>query len=219
MSSRNASLPLLGIAAALLLGSCGFQPMYGSPSLAQHIDGAKDGTGAPLSVADALNGIAVDIIPDRNGQILRNYLIDRLNRGGRPADPRYRLSIDLSTPSSRTGVQQDDSATRQELRMSATYRLRDLKTDRVVTQGVSRTLVGYPVLIEQYATLVAERDAFDKGLQELARDVEARLAAYMKSSAPVANLSVAPSEPFASPTGAADAPIAAEPTTLPPEGY
>lgn len=204
-------------AALVLLSACGFTPMYAAPDMAAHVDGAKDGTGAPLSLAQALNAIAVEPIPERNGQILRNYLLDRLNRGGRPDVPLYRLSIALATPSSRSGIQQDDSATRQQLRLSATYRLHEIGTDRVLSSGVARVTVGFPVLVDEYATLIAERDAMDKGLQDLARDLEMRLGAYLRSKPADGTLSPTGTAPVPSPT--TSFPVQPDPNRPPTQSY
>ena len=65
-------------AAVLLLSACGFRPLYA--------------TGGVADVSEELSQIEVAVIPDRPGQILRNYLIQGLNGGGRPAQPAYASS-------------------------------------------------------------------------------------------------------------------------------
>ncbi|MCW5774643.1 MAG: hypothetical protein KIT16_23565, partial [Rhodospirillaceae bacterium] len=70
------------IAAALALGGCGYRPLYGDR-----------GTSDAVNVSGELARVKIAGIADRRGQILRNYLLDRMNPAGEPADPRYVLII------------------------------------------------------------------------------------------------------------------------------
>ena len=66
-----------------LLPGCGYQPLYG----------------ANTPAAQQLPLVQINNIPDRLGQQLRNSLIDRFYRDGRPASPEYTLDISLSPAS------------------------------------------------------------------------------------------------------------------------
>ena len=57
---------LITIASILLLSACGFSPMYGANS-------SKNNTAIKTELTD----IEIALIPDREGQYLRNALIDR----------------------------------------------------------------------------------------------------------------------------------------------
>ena len=70
---KNAALAV-SVSAALFLSGCGFSPLYATAG----------GTGQG-SVADYLDTVAIGSIPDESGQYLRNALIDRLYRHGRPS--------------------------------------------------------------------------------------------------------------------------------------
>lgn len=156
--------------AALLpagLGGCGFQPVYGS-----FADRA-----APV---EQLNLVQIDPIPDRTGQVLRNLLIDRFYPAGRPADPKYRLAVALASSEESLGIRPDATATRARLRLQASYELIDVATGQVVYRTFSRALVSYNLLEAQYATLVSQQDAYERGLVELSEDIRTRLALYFK---------------------------------------
>ena len=68
-------------ALALLIGlsSCGLRPMYAG--------------GACGAVVGSLSTIQVAPIPERQGWLVRNAVVDRL--GGEARDPAYRLEIEL----------------------------------------------------------------------------------------------------------------------------
>ncbi|WP_035705422.1 LPS assembly lipoprotein LptE [Niveispirillum irakense] len=157
------------IAAALIallpLAGCGFQPVYGTRA---------GGVAAGQSLAQ----VQIDPIPERNGQVLRNNLIDRFYTDSRPSDPRYRLSIALSAVEEELGIQKDATATRARLRLQANYELIDNTNSQVVYRTSSRSVVSYNLLDSQFAVLASKQDAYDRGLTELAEDIRSRLGLY-----------------------------------------
>ena len=72
------SKSLAVIAVAILLAGCGFRPLYGT-------------IGEDLPVTTQLAQIRIAAIPDRIGQKLRNFLLDRINPEGQPQRPLYYL--------------------------------------------------------------------------------------------------------------------------------
>lgn len=167
-SRGRAALAALVLAVTpLALGGCGFTPMYGA---------AANRSAAAAELAQ----VQIDPIPERNGQVLRNHLIDRFYTGGRPANPTYRLAINLVSTEEELGIRQDATATRARLRLVANYELIDTRTGQVVYRTFSRSIVAYNLLEAQYATLVSQQDAYERGLTELAEDIRTRLALYFK---------------------------------------
>lgn len=169
--TRRAARALVLALGLGLLSACGFQPVYGTRSL---------DTGVAPGVA--LTNVAVDPIPDREGQVLRNKLIDRMYVEGRPADPAYRLSIRLTAQEEDLGIRQDATATRARLRLVASYELIDTKTGQPVYRSFSRSIVSYNLLEAQYATLVSEQDAYERALTEVAEDIRTRIALFFARS-------------------------------------
>jgi LPS-assembly lipoprotein len=164
MNRRATALLLL-----LGLAGCGFRPLYG--------DQERGGTTPQLAQ------ILVNPIPDRLGQILRNDLVDRLSPTGAPDRPRYRLSVAIATTKEGLAITKDESITRFNLRISATYVLYDAQNNVEMTRGISRTIAAYNVVQSQFATLIAEKDAESRAARELSEDIRTRLAVFFTREA------------------------------------
>lgn len=149
------------------LSACGFHPLYKD-------DGGREAS-AELAAVHIMN------IPDRNGQILHNYLLDRINPQGRPADPRYVLEIKLVETKSNLGIIKDSSATLAQIANVATYTVRDLKTKAPLQSGRSRSVTSYNIVQSDFATLAAEKDARERSLRELAEDITTKIAVFLSS--------------------------------------
>ncbi len=148
----------------LLLGACGFRSLYGT-----------DATGnAPGELAT----IKVNPIADRLGQQLRNNLLDLLNPRGRPANPRYFLTVQLDQSTQRLAIEKDAFATRANLRLLANFSLRDPDSREIVLSGKSLVVSSYNILASEFATLMAEKDAKARAAREIAHDIRTRLAAF-----------------------------------------
>jgi LPS-assembly lipoprotein len=169
------------VAGPLALSACGFHTVYGDHGAA----------GKP-SAAAQLASVSIDIIPDRIGQMLRNYLIDRFYQdNGRPVSAGYRLSVVLRSTKEDLGIQKDATATRSRLHVMADYQLIDAKTSKTLYRTSSRAIVSYDISEAQYSTMVTEQDAYDRALTELAEEITTRLALYFDRG-PVAQPAGAP---------------------------
>ncbi|HKX90570.1 MAG TPA: hypothetical protein VJM13_15255, partial [Sphingopyxis sp.] len=109
------SIASLAAAAALVLSGCGYRPVYGEHSVATSGDAGRAG----------LQSVKVLGIADRRGQLLRNYLLDRMNPSGEPATPRYVLAVTTSEATRVTDSRPDGTATRADLIVQVRYNLRD----------------------------------------------------------------------------------------------
>lgn len=148
----------------LPLAGC-YQPLYGTKSAAfEQSAGEK-----------ALNAIAINSIPDQQGQMLRNLLIDRMYGKGRPAAATHRLDVRLSSLEEKLGLQKDATSTRARLNVTASYDLIDTKTNAILFTATSRSVVSHNILADYYATLASKEDAYRRGLSELADLIVARL--------------------------------------------
>lgn len=120
MWSSRRSAPTLGrrgclaLGAALLLpagvGACGFRPLYG-------------GTRGETAAAE-LAAIEVTAPLTRVGRILENQLISDLNPAGLAVPKRYRLDVKLDRAKKALAIQLDDTITRFDLTLAATFTLR-----------------------------------------------------------------------------------------------
>ena len=161
-----------GALAVVGLGSaagCGFQPLYSQPE-------------ADTTVSTDLAAVRIEPLRDRVGQRMHNFLRDRLNPQGQPVAPSYRLQVELSETLSELGVRRDETATRANLRMEASFALRTYGGDQPLFAGRATSTTSYDILDNPFATTVSEGDARERALRELADDIQTRLAVYFANS-------------------------------------
>ncbi|MEM7223037.1 MAG: LPS assembly lipoprotein LptE [Pseudomonadota bacterium] len=151
-----------------LLAACGFEPL--------HKPAAK-GDPAP---AQSLAQIQIRPVEGRIGQQLHNMLRDRLNPSGQPVSPEYYLVIGLRRTTTDLGIREDETATRANLRLTATYNLVSAEDNEVLLNGSSFSVNSYNILDLEvsYATTVAEEDAIRRGLREISDNIQLRLSTY-----------------------------------------
>ena len=130
-----------GLLAAVLatLGGCGFRPLYGP------------GTEAAPGVQARLAEINVQLIPERSGQLLRQALQVRLDRGQAPVSRRFDLAVQYALASDSIGIQQDTSASRVRLTGVATWTLLAQNPQRTtVASGSAREVDAVNVINQQF---------------------------------------------------------------------
>ncbi len=166
-------------AAALLLGACGFHPLYGTPDMPK---GAMQ--------AD-LRAIYVEPVPEKLGYELRTQLTDLIDGASQPAGARYHLHITLTTKAEAIGVQSQTTTggvtqtaiTRYNDTLKAEYELTDGKSGTVVTHGVETGLTAYNVLTSPYATLAVQQDADKRAAEDIADRIRIDLAVWFAAQA------------------------------------
>ena len=145
----------------VLLGGCGFHPMYGS------------------SLAPQLSSIYVEPIPERDGYELRNTLIDLLQSDGVAEGKTYRLKVTLNETQQGIALQNDATITRYNNTIDARYTLTDARGD-VLTTGSQTELSAYNVVQSPYATLMAEQDASKRAAQDVAERIHLDLGVWFR---------------------------------------
>ncbi len=158
------------LAAALLgLTACGFQPMYASK--------AQPGSGqiAP----EVRNSVAIAPIRNRIGQQLHNALRDRLNPQGQPRDPVYRLKVSIDSVSEPSTLRTDGTVTRRDFRLQANWQLEDYAKRARLFRSSATGTSSYNVVDQPYATVAAFRDAEERAVEQIARDIAARVNAVL----------------------------------------
>lgn len=164
---------LLSVAACLLAAACGFEPMYGSYGLA----GVQEQSG----VQEKLAQVDVLSIPDREGQFLRNALIDSFYDSGRPVNPRYTLSV--SGVTERTydlDITVSSDATRAQLTLSTDISLIDNESKEEVLKRSLRASASYNIMESEFATRVSEQSTRENALNDLARQIELQTVLYFE---------------------------------------
>lgn len=158
-------------AAAIILtglAACGFTPLYG-----------------PQSGAAQLPAIEIANIPDREGQYLRNFLIDRLYKNGRPVDAPYILSVaPLNKKTTNMGIRKDATSTRGIMEMTTTVTLTDKSTEKIVLTRNVRSVGGYNQLDNQFASLISEQRLTDHAVEDIGNEIMTELGLYFSKNTP-----------------------------------
>lgn len=146
--------------------SCGFHPLHipikGSSQVA-----------VPIKVAT---------INDREGQILRNYLVDLLTPEGTPEKPKYILTITLTEAIAAIGVNKDETTSRKNATMTALLTLRDTKTNAIVYTHTTKAINSFSVISQNYfSDLTSEEYAKKEALRLLAEKITLLLTTFLDS--------------------------------------
>ncbi len=164
---------LLSVTACLLCAACGFQPMYGSHS---SIIGQEQS-----GIHEKFAQIGISNIPDREGQFLRNALIDRFYDSGRPANPRYTLNVSKIIESTYDlDITISSDATRAQLTLTTDMSLVDNENKKEVLSRKLKASASYNIMESKFATRVSEQNTRENALNELARQIELQIALYFE---------------------------------------
>jgi LPS-assembly lipoprotein len=174
-NSRIAARLLVVATLAALTAGC-FQPMYasrsdGKPALREKLLGVEV---PPIDVPNAS-------LIARVGLEIRNALMFKLYGQGAGMPPTHRLEIKLS--STRSSLILDPSTALPAIEnygIDASYLLKDAVTGAVVLNGSTFSRVSYdvPGQTQRFARARAFRDAEDRAAQEIAENIQTRLASF-----------------------------------------
>ncbi len=164
---------VLVLSAVLALTSCGFEPMYGNVRF-------NEPTPQEAAIEAQLENIAIGNIPDREGQILRNALIDRFYRNGRPQNPSYTVEIaKVRETTTDLDITKESDTTRAQLRLDVILALKDNQGNTVLTRDLT-SIGSYNILTSEFATRVSEDNMRENALNDLARQIELQVVLYLK---------------------------------------
>lgn len=161
--SRRHLLALIGLPIAL--AGCGWVPLY------------ADAETGPAS-AD-LRAIKVTRITDRVGQRLEMALRRSFNPDGEPTPVKYVLTVTLTTSVSDLGIQSQGLGTRGQVQVYANYVLQD-PSGPVLQSGFVRAEDSFDIQANGYSTVVAQDDAYVRVVEEIRRELVARMTLYMQ---------------------------------------
>lgn len=161
----------LVVAAAAGLGGCGFRPLYGRFGV----------TGG--AVGPELASIYVKVMAERQGQLLRQALQQRLAGSDDSGTKLYELSGGLTIAAEAIGIQQDTSSTRTRLNASASWTLRKLDlANTTVTSGAARANDGININNQEYFAADLETSSAYRRLADTVADQIAQdLAIYFRT--------------------------------------
>lgn len=147
----------------VLVSACGFKPLYA-------------GFGQQSEVLDT---VWIDRISGLRGQTFRNHLIDRFYHSGYPDAARYNLRIRLESFNRNLDLEKDDTASRAQLIIRASYDLIDRRNNKIVHNAVVRSVNSYNILDSQFTTIVTREDAEDRALRDLADKIQTRITLFL----------------------------------------
>jgi LPS-assembly lipoprotein len=172
---------LLAAALAVIATSaCGFHPLYGEIG------------GKPGSQARFANVYVPPIQLETAGYELRNDLLDLMQAKDTPQGALYDLKVELRDRNQAIAIQNETAPngvkevelTRFNYTLIADYQLIDRKTQKVLTRGTESSLSSYDVVPSPYSTLVAQKDAQTKTADDIAHQLQLRLAVYFVQNPP-----------------------------------
>lgn len=150
----------------LVLGSCGFHPLY-APS-------------GPRDWDPDLAAINVEPIKDRPGQILAQALRENINPGDIAVRKRWNLNTGLTVVRSDLGIQRNATATTSEIFVSASFTITDAGTGQAIYTSSSQAVGDFDQVTDAYATQVAADSARDRAIREVADEMTLRLAIFVR---------------------------------------
>jgi LPS-assembly lipoprotein len=175
-AERRALLRALPLA---LLAGCGFRPLYAD---------APPGAQAETASGD-LAATRVALIADREGQLLRRALVQRLG-SDRGVAARYSLVVTLQLRREQVAVRQDQTETRNRITAIATYELTSLTATEAqpIARGRVLAVDAFNVGRNQFfAAQLSGEAALERLTQRLAEDLAGQLASvYARRRAAVA---------------------------------
>ncbi len=167
--SSSRKIPLFLV--LLALSGCGFTPMYGN-------------TDNATPVAQKMEQVQVQNIPERTGQLLRLSLQNQFYRNGMPTQQLYLLSVNYSINVIGIGVQSDTSTTRERFIGTAQWRLSPVGApSKAIASGTATTEDAANVIDQQYFALTLETSTVDQELADIiAQQIADQVAAYFKTT-------------------------------------
>lgn len=165
--SRTAVRAVVALGLIGLTG-CGFRPLYGERSAAS-------------VTAPELAAIQIDSIANREGQLVRNNLLDKMQPRGMAPKPLYRLTVSVGIARESLGIRTDETATRGSLTMNASYTLIDLASGSQMMSGSSRAVSSYNILDSDFATVISENDAIRRTAVDLSEEIKTRVAIFLST--------------------------------------
>lgn len=165
-SQRYGIIGLLAVVvcAVSFTAACGFTPVY------------RQDTANPVRESLALIEIAP--IGGHRGLQLRNRLLEKISPRGVVDVPKFRLSVELQSSTEAILIQLDNTATRQNLKVNATFALTDLSTGEIVFTGNTLSVGSYNVVDSEFATIVAEDNAAERAAREVGEEIFDLLVVY-----------------------------------------
>ncbi len=172
----------LALLLPILLGACGFQPLYGEggtlgdESLSTSVSQELSQVSVSVTAAEDVDGRGSGLV----GFEARNQLIDLLD-ATQAETSKYTLRVALRGFRRGLAVQSDASVTRFNYDLWGRYELVENGSGKTLVAGTSRAFSAYNVVDSEFATVTARRDAEFRAARNIAENVKLQLALFFKS--------------------------------------
>ena len=159
------TLTICVLTGLLALSACGFRPLHSQTN--------------GINVSADLASIEVKSIADRSGQILRNHMRTRLAPRGLAPNSHYTLSTTLSESIQHLAIKKNAFADRANLRLIAQYTLVRKSDNLTVLSSQYTVVTSYNITNNDYTTQVAQQDARQRALKEIADSMHTQLSVFI----------------------------------------
>ena len=163
---RFGGVALLAAAAALALGACSVQPLYGPSNF---VDAGP--------VQSNLTRISVAPVNDRVGQQVRNRIIFQMTGGKAISDPLYNMTLTVTSRETGLGITAIEASPIYSVLVQTTFRVVKVGTDEVLVAGTSRANATYNFVNQVYANSRAKIDAENRAAEQVGNEIAVRVAA------------------------------------------
>lgn len=134
-----------------------------------------------VKIIDHMNDIYISPIPNREGQYLRNLLLDSLYSEYRPNTALYTLNIDkILERKTDLDITKTSNSTRSQLKLTTNISIINIETGEKLLSNKLSSITSYNVLSSQFTTKVSEESARKSALNDLAKQIEMRLALFLR---------------------------------------
>ncbi len=156
----RALLPAALVAFAAPLAACGFSPMYGG--------------GGPGGRGPVIGPVTIDEVQGKAGFVFKAEL-EKLLSVERDGGPARRLTVTMTESVGGLGFRLDESASRSDLTLNASYTLAD-SDGKTVVAGVASSVASYDVPASAFGEIASQDDARERAAENLAEKIRASLA-------------------------------------------
>jgi len=169
--NKKKSLVFLSVISIFFIQACGFTPVYKK-------NGDQDS-----AISKSLQSIEVSKIGRGiKGQQLQAKLEDLFNPTRVSNTKEYSLSIKLSQDKEAQLIRKIRDIDRYNIVLIGDFILKNKATNEEIYKGKSKIISGYNVVDSDFATLSAEEDTIRRITDELAKDINFKIANYFIST-------------------------------------
>jgi LPS-assembly lipoprotein len=168
-SAVATAIVLCAILSGCGAGGAGFSPLHGPTASGVHLN-------------DKFAAVDFATIPGRVGQRIRNELVFEKSSAGTAAPAAHRLEVKVVDSIATTLVKINGDSQGQVYQVEASYRLIDLKTNKMVFEGRSLSRASFERFESIYSNVRAREDAENRAAENIANDIRTRLSAYLSQA-------------------------------------